>query len=224
MTAGALTALWNFSGDDDFSVPPPEAIEAAQATVGYMQLTVDNLTVQLNGNARLDLGGIAKGYIADEMKKTLLTQGVTSAVINLGGNVVTVGTHPDGKPFRIGVRKPFTETGEVIGVLSVGNLSVVTSGVDQRGAEADGVYYHHLIDLADGYPADTGLLSVTVISPQSADGDALSTVCYLLGTDGGAALIENIPETEAIFITTGGEIITTSGIGSDIPFALGNAE
>lgn len=220
ITIGALTSLWNISHSDG-TVPSPEAISRALATVDAENVIIDGNQVTLTtpGSA-IDLGGIAKGYIADQMKAYLNSQGITSGLIDLGGNILALGPkeHQDTASYTIGIQKPFADDGDPIAAIEVTDQSVVTSGIYQRYFESDGVLYHHILDTATGYPCDNGLASVTIINNSSVDGDALSTTCFAMGLSDGLAFAESLPDTEAIFITTDGELHCTSGIGTTIPF------
>lgn len=230
ITIGNLSDLWDFSeiaanleSDDneaDASVLPSDTdIESARSHVDYHLIQIDGNKVMLTDpESKLDLGGIAKGYIADRMKELLLERGVTSATINLGGNVLTVGEHADGSAYTIGIQKPFAETGETIAVIKVKDKSVVSSGVYERYYRIAGRLYHHILDVDTGYPYDNGLYEVTIISSSSVDGDALSTTCFALGLEDGMALVESLDNTDAVFVTSEYEIYTTSGVGTSIPF------
>lgn len=202
-TIGALSKLWDFTGENP-TVPSQEAIDVALATVDYTGVQMDEAsqTVCLtNPNAQLDLGDIAKGYIADRMKEYLLSEGINSALINLGGNVLAVGEKPDGSPYRVGIQKPFAEDGTPLATLSVKDSSVVSSGIYERYFEENSTLYHHILDTKTGYPLRNNLHAVTICSDASVDGDALSTICFCLGLDEGKKLIDSLPDTEAIFVT-----------------------
>ena len=149
----------------------------------------------------INLGAIAKGYIADKMKDYLLEEGVESAIIDLGGNVLCVGQRPDGSPFRIGVQMPFADRSETAAVMEISDKSVVSSGIYERYFEQDGVLYHHILNPSTGYPYENDLVSVTIISDESVDGDGLSTTCFALGLDKGMELINSLPDVQAVFIT-----------------------
>ncbi len=225
VSAGSLTSLWGF-GEDKKTVPAPEQIEASMATIGYKDIKIDGNTVTLlKPGAQLDFGAIAKGYIADRLSELMISEGIEGGIINLGGNVITFGEKPTGKPWIVGIQQPFADRNETIGAVTVGPKSVVTSGIYERSFTApDGNFYHHILDLSTGYPVENDLAGVTIISDLSVDGDGLSTTCFLLGTEKATALIESIPDTEAIFLTKGGEIIETSGIGTEIPFQTAGQE
>ena len=181
--------------------------------MGFQKVSLDGNRISFSDNGTiLDLGAIAKGYIADRLKDFLLEQGVTSATISLGGNILCVGAKPDGSAFKIGIQKPFDEQGQPLLIAEVNDWSVVTSGVYERCFEQDGVFYHHILDPSTGYPCDNGLLSVTILSPASVDGDALSTTCFSLGLDRGMALIDSLENTYAVFITDDYEIHYSAGL------------
>lgn len=211
-TIAPLSSLWDFKNNPG-QVPSQEEIEAARSLVDYRTIQVSQNTVTLkNPGAAIDLGGIAKGYIADRLKDYLTSQGITSALINLGGNVLTIGSKPDGSPWNIGIQKPFDERNTSIASLKVTDQSLVTSGIYERYFTVGQTVYHHLLDPATGYPADTGLSSVTILSDDSIDGDALSTSCFVLGIDKGMELIESLPGVEALFVTSEDELLYSSGL------------
>lgn len=212
ITIGSLTNLWDFRSDKPV-VPDADAIARAVQTVDYRNVIINGNEVSLaDADAALDLGGIAKGYIADKMKEYLLSEGVTGGIINLGGNVLTIGEKDNGDAYTIGIQRPFDETGAAIASVQVKDRSVVTSGVYERYFQQDGTLYHHILDTETGYPYDNGLLSVTIISRDSADGDALSTTCFALGLEKGMALIESLDDTEAVFITSDNKLQASSGM------------
>lgn len=220
ITVGALSDTWNFK-ENTGTIPSDAQIHTALETVGYKNIVIEGNTVALtNPNTQIDLGGIAKGYIADQMKDYLEEQGVTSAVINLGGNVLLVGNKTDGSKFQIGIQKPFTETGTALAAVDIADCSLVSSGVYERYFELDNTIYHHILDTNTGYPIHNGLLGVTIISEESVDGDALSTTVFALGLEDGMNLIESLENTEAIFVTDDMETVLSSGISRDIPFRL----
>lgn len=199
----------------------PDATEIADrlAHIDYTKIIVDgNQVTLLDPDAAIDLGGIAKGYIADKMKEYLESKGISSGLINLGGNVLTLGTKPNGDSYTIGIQKPFSTDGTPIVAVDVTDKSVVTSGTYQRYFEQDGRIYHHILDTSTGYPCDNGLSSVTLIGDSSTDGDALSTTVFLLGLDDGMNYVESQDNIEAIFITDKDEIYYSSGMGDVVPY------
>ena len=191
ITIGRLSRLWDFSGI--MAVPDEEDLSAAQKTVDYTQIMVDGDMVRLaNADAWIDLGGIAKGYIADRLAVFLADNGAASGIVDLGGNIVTFGERPDGRLWRIGVKHPFGAGGDLFGVIEVGKASVVTSGVYERSFEIDGVLYHHILDPFSGFPARSDVVSATVVSDSSMLGDVLSTVLLLAGSERAEGLLERI--------------------------------
>ena len=226
--------LWDFKADNP-KVPTEAEIEAARAFVDYQNIVlgteafvgenpviqkspVDSsseqswVMVSLEKGATIDLGAIAKGYIADKIGEYLKSEGVTKAIINLGGNVLMVGEKSPGTPWTVGVQSPDGVQNSYIASVAINDESVVTSGVYERYFEVDGVRYHHLLNPFTGRPADNGLLSVTILSEESIAGDALSTSCFVLGLEKGLALIEQVPAVEAVFALEDGSLVTSSGI------------
>lgn len=219
ITIGKLSDLWTFDGSNKFKPPSKEDVIAALGEVNYKNVLVEGNTVTLlNDKCAIDLGGIAKGYIADKMKEYLVGEGIESGLINLGGNVMTIGTKPDNEKYTIGIQKPFSEDGTPILSLDLEDQSVVTSGTYQRYAEVDGVLYHHIIDLTTGYPADNGLSSVSIICDSSTMADAYSTTVFLMGKNQGLDFVESNPDIEAIFIDDENNIVYSSGFKDKIPY------
>ena len=184
---------------------------AFDITIGSVSQLWDFTAEQPEGTI-LDLGAIAKGYIADKIKDYLLAHDVTSAMINLGGNVLCVGGKSDSKDFTVGVKKPFTQSNELLLTLNLRDCSVVSSGTYERYFYENDTFYHHILNPATGYPYDNRLTDVTILSAVSLDGDCLSTTCFALGLDDGLALIESLDNIEAVFVTTDGSIYYSSGM------------
>ncbi len=215
LTLAPVIQLWDFTSGND-EIPSDSDIKEALQKTGYeklynneytkgTQLTSDML---INSGLSLDVGAIAKGYIADKLKEYLTNNGVRSAFIDLGGNILCIGSKPDSSPFKVGIRKPFSESNELMKIVEVSGRSVVTSGVYERSFYKDGKLYHHIIDSSTGYPVDNNLLSVTIISDKSVDGDALSTACFVLGKDKGMELVNSLDNITAYFIDTDYRIYT----------------
>lgn len=210
ITIAPVKDLWNFSDMENTTIPDEKAIKEALAHVNYKNIEIDGNKVRLTDkSASIDLGFIAKGYIADRLKEYLISKDVKSAIINLGGNVLTIG-NKQGTPFKIGIQKPFAKSGTALTSADADDCSVVTSGVYERYFTVDGQNYHHILDAKTGYPAQTGLLSATIISKDSVTGDALSTTCLLLGLERATELIESLENVEAIFITEDLAVIKTA--------------
>ena len=211
ITIAPASGLWNFTDNEDKTLPDPDELAEAVSHIDYRCVHVDGNTVVLTDpEAQIDLGGIAKGYIADRLKEYLEGEGIEHALIDLGGNMLALGGRYDGTDFRIGLQKPFAETGTAMAALSINDQSVVTSGDYERYFEKDGMIYHHILDPSTGYPVQNDLDQVTIISDRSVDGDALSTTCFAMGLEDGMELIRSLDGVEAIFVTKDGEIHTSS--------------
>ena len=209
ITIAPLSELWDFKSNPG-NLPSEADINEALSHVDYKNIVIDGNTVTLKDpDAAIDLGGIAKGYMADQLKEYLLAEGITSAIINLGGNVLTVGSKPDDNAFHIGIQKPFDEQNATITSVSVKDSSVVTSGSYERYFEVNDTIYHHILNTDTGYPCDNELLSVSILSKESIDGDALSTSCFALGLENGQKLIESMEDVDAIFVTKDFEMVDT---------------
>lgn len=234
ITIGKATDLWGFreaeAGEETESgmsgqVPDVDTLAETMKHVDWSKVKIKGNSVQLEDpEMELDLGGIAKGYIADKVTQFLEDAGVTSAIVDLGGNIVAIGgkaeslldTGAEQSKFTIGIKDPQSESGGLIGTIPAADKTVVTSGTYERYFVADGKKYHHILDSKSGMPTDTDVLSVTIISEKghSADCDALSTSCLALGVEKGMALVQNIADTEAIFVDSDGQIhMTSEGIG-----------
>lgn len=201
LTIESVSALWNFKADKP-TVPSSDAIAQAVSHVDYTKIDIQDNTVTLEDpEAGIDLGAIAKGYIADQVKTYLKKQGIKHAIINLGGNVDVIGTKPDGSKYNIGIQKPFDESGEAITSVQLKDQTVVTSGIYERYFKKNGKLYHHILDPRTGYPCENNLYSVSIITDSSTKADALSTTCFLLGYEKGMELIQSMDGVEAIFIT-----------------------
>ncbi len=214
--------LWDFKADNP-TVPTQEQIDAAKKLVNYKNIFVGEeskdssgnvvgVNVKLANGAMIDLGGIAKRYIADRVAEMMQAEGVTKGIVNLGGNVLMIGEKEPGVPWSVGIQDPSGEQNKYITTVKIVGESVVTSGVYERYFEKDGVIYHHLLDPFTGRPVENGLVSVSIIAESSVDCDALSTTCFVLGEEKGLALIESLAEVEAIFVESSGEMVYSSGM------------
>ncbi len=226
LTNGALniaiepvSSLWDFHEDASPFVPDEKDIKNALSHVDLSGITIEGNTVTLSDpEGGIDLGAIAKGYISDKLRDTILSRGCQSALINLGGNVMAVGAKPDDSAFTIGIRRPFgTSAYDIIQKIPVVGSAVITSGTYERYFMLDDKLYHHILHPDTGYPTDNGLTSVSIASEDGTEGDCLSTACFVLGSEKGMELIETLDGTEAMFIDTDGNITQSSGwIGSNI--------
>lgn len=213
ITIAPLTELWHVK-DNEGILPTKEQIEQAKSHIDYNLIEIDGNKVRLKDKeAQIDLGGIAKGFIADRLKALMLERGVESAMINLGGNIAVIGSKKDGSSWNVGIQKPFADRNEVIGSVLVQDKTVVSSGIYERYFEYEGEIYHHILDTSTGCPSTSDLEAVTIIGESSTIADALSTSCILLGSEKGMELVESLPEVEAVFVTRDGEILESSGAG-----------
>ncbi len=209
-----LVDLWGI-GTSSPHVPTDQEREGALERIGYKNVDIDTEKKQitfLKEDMGLDLGGIAKGYIGDVVRDLMEDYGVKSAFINLGGNIVVVGNKSNGDPWRIGVQNPVELRGAYVGVLEILDESIVTSGGYERFFEKDGEAYHHILNPYTGFPAESDLSSVTIVSKSSTDADALSTSSFMLGLEKATELVNNLDEVEAVFITTDKKIYVTKGL------------
>ena len=189
ISIGAVSSLWDF---DNEIKPTDEEIQAALPHVDYRTIQVDGTTVTLaDPEAMLDLGGIAKGYITDDLVALFKKRGVRNASISLGGNVYVMGKSFDGDAWSVGVQDPNGAQDDVLATVKARNRSLVTSGLYERGFEQDGTFYYHILDPKTGYPAATDLKSASIMTKQSLVGDAYSTILFLLGHDRAMELIES---------------------------------
>lgn len=214
ITIGSVSGLWDFQSENPV-VPEQSKITEALKHVNYKNIQFNGNKIRIiDPEAKLDLGGIAKGYVADELTTLLEKEGVTSAVINLGGNISTIGGKPDGSPFVIGIEKPYTDRNEIIGTTTADNQTVVTSGIYERQFQKDGKIYHHVLSSKTGYPAETQLEAVSLVAKKgrSMDIDAMSTICLMKGVDGGKAFIKKQKGVEAVFSAQGKEVAKTKGM------------
>ncbi|MGL6172994.1 MAG: FAD:protein FMN transferase [Cellulosilyticaceae bacterium] len=217
ITVGPLVKLWNI-GFPDARVPSSNEIIKALPLVDYTLVSLDevNKTAYLSQSGMmLDLGGIAKGYTADEIVDLLQSHGVNHAIVDLGGNVYTLGTKVDGSSWKVGVQDPFNPRGDIIGSLPTSNKSIVTSGIYERYLEEDGKKYHHILDPSTGYPFDNEIAGVTIVSDYSIDGDALSTSVFSKGIQDGLTFVESLEGIDAIFISTDKKVYVTEGLKNE---------
>jgi thiamine biosynthesis lipoprotein len=227
-TVGPLAALWGIVGESP-RVPAPAEIRKALDLVDWRDLLIDRKAgtafLRRRGQA-LDLGAIAKGYAADRAAAILdrpsrfrlpwSGRSGKRAIIDLGGNILALGERREG-PWRIGIQDPLEERGIHLGILEIKDKSVVTSGIYERYFEEGGRRYHHILSTGDGYPVQNGLLSVTIIADRSTDADALSTAVFALGPEQGLALVEALPDIEAILVREDRAVILSSGASFKLP-------
>lgn len=214
ITIGPLVNIWGI-GTDRAAVPEAEDIKDALELVSYKDVMLNKNTLEVflkRKGMAIDLGGIAKGYAADEAKKVLVSLGIEHGIINLGGNVLTLGEKYSGGPWKIGIKDPKEPEGGLLGAVEVTDGTVVSSGDYERFFYKDGERYHHIMDPCTGYPRQGNIRGVTVINSFSVDADALSTTVFLMGEEEGMQLIEKLDGVEAVIVTYSNQVLTSSGL------------
>lgn len=194
---GMLIDLWDTARENK-ELPPAEKIILTDSYPPSLKFE-NNTAILENPNQKINLGAIAKGYITDELVKILDSHNIDSALISLGGNVYAKGKNKNGEPWKIGVANP-DNSGEYIGIISATDTAVITSGDYERYFEFDGKKYHHILDPETGYPAESGLRSVTIITPNATLGDMLSTKCFVAGFEESKDILKQF-DAYGIFIT-----------------------
>jgi len=211
---GSISKLWDFTGKNGGirKAPEKERLVQAQQLVKQTIIKVEGNCVAVPQGATLDLGGIAKGYICDRIAEFLRKAGATSGYLNFGGNVVTIGLHPEKRPWQVGIQAPSAQRGErVFAVVESSNSAVVTSGVYERAFLQEGMVYHHILDPETGLPAKSNLLSATVVMSDGMLADALSTALLVLGAEKGIPFINSFC-AEAITLDANGHVHTTPNL------------
>jgi thiamine biosynthesis lipoprotein len=218
---GPLVKLWNI-GQDDARLPAEHEIRDILPLVNWRDVVVDREAGAVflrRPGMQLDLGGIAKGYAADEAVRIIEKYRIKSAIVDLGGNVFAYGEKP-GRwprrklPWRVGIQNPLEDRGQYFAVMELRNKTAVTSGIYERFLETGGRKYHHILSTQNGYPVESSLLSVTIVADRSIDADALSTSVFALGWERGSALIESLDGngTGAIFVFNDMSVRCTRGM------------
>ena len=194
-------------------LPDEKALAEAAAKVDWTMIDINDEGVMLPKGMSIDLGAIAKGYISDRIADLLYENGVKSAIVNLGGNVRTLGAKPDGSNWRIGIQDPEGVRDQtIVGVVSLENSSVVTSGIYERGFTLDNVVYHHILDPNTGWSVQNELAGVSIVTEEACTADALSTTVFAMGLEKGTEFIESLEGVDAIFVTREGDVTWTSGL------------
>lgn len=224
LTAYSAVQAWGFP-TGAYRVPDEAELEQLVGTIDYTQLELDEQTGQarLPGGMSLDLGAVAKGRLGEVLSQDLKEMGVTSALLELGGNIQTVGTKPDGSRWRVGIQDPNSQEGGYLAIVEVADQAVVTSGDYQRYFEQDGQTYCHIMDPATAAPADSGVDSVSIVGSDGTVCDALSTALFVMGEEKGSQFWKDHPELdfEAIFVSQDGTIAVTEGLEEHFTLADG---
>lgn len=214
VTIGPITALWNFE-DGQGNLPDPEAIDRKLPLVDYRELFLDkeHRVVGLKkAGAMIDLGGIAKGFGVDRAVSALKEEGMAGGIVSAGGDVRLFGKKPGGKIWHVGIQHP-RRTNEILASLKLTDKSIVSSGDYERFFLKGNLRYHHILDPKTGWPAKD-CQSVTIVSKTALEGDALSTAMFILGTEKGMALIEELPHTEGLIVDGQGKVHVSAGLKS----------
>lgn len=214
LSIGSLVDLWGI-GTKEAHVPDASEIQQSMANVDYTKIDFNpstNTVFLEEPEMELDLGAIAKGYIADRVKDMILEKGYTSAIVNLGGNVLTVGNKPNSDSWAIGVRDPRSDATTEMGILYLEDNSIVSSGVYERYFMEGDIRFHHIINPKTGFPEQNDMMSISIVSNLSVEGDALSTSVFLMGLERGLEYIESQPDVEAVFIMQDLSVYITSGL------------
>ena len=206
-----IVRAWGFT-TGSYQVPDEAEIQALLPLVDYRKIQYDAAAgdVTLPEGMKIDLGSVAKGYAGQLVAQMLREHGVQSALLSLGGNVQTVGAKPDGSPWQIGIKDPQGE--DAMMALSVEDQAVVTSGGYERYFEQDGQTYWHIMDPSTGHPADSGLISLTIVGDEGVVCDGLSTALFVMGLEKAADLWAQSGDFEAVFVTASGEVYITEGL------------
>ena len=216
-----LTA-WGFTTDSK-QVPSQQRITRLLEQVGYDRIRLNGTELTVPDGMELDLGAVGKGYTADLVTEILRRHGVTSALISLGGNIQAIGSRPDGSDWRLGIRAPW-ESGN-LGVLTVSDAAVVTSGgYENYFDDEQGNIYWHILDPSTGYPADSGLQSVTIVGREGKMCDALSTALFVMGAQSAEQYWRENGGFEMLLVTDSGEILITEGIAENFTLNEGRTE
>ncbi|MGL4741327.1 MAG: FAD:protein FMN transferase [Sarcina sp.] len=213
ITAQSLVNLWNV-GKADFEVKKQDDIVNTLQYVDYKKIKIDkkNLMVSKEEKQTIGVGAIAKGYATDKVVEILIKYGVANAIINLGGNIFVMGHTEEDKAWTVGIQNPLKETGAYMGIIGLSNKSIVTSGSYERYSIIDDKIYSHIINLKTGFPLDNELLSITLITNKSLDGDGLSTGLFVKGSKEALNIIENLDGIEGICILKSKEVLLSSGL------------
>lgn len=213
ITAGKLTALWNI-GEENARVPSEKEIENSLAYVDGSKIKINGGKVSVGNGQFVDLGAVGKGLACDKVREYLETADIKGAVVSVGGSVLLFGDSGKKEGWSVAVRDPRGESTDYMGLLTLSDCCVSTSGDYERTLEKDGKIYHHILDARTGYPCESGLISVTVVSESGMMSDLLSTACFLLGGQEGAKLLEKY-NCEGIFIDENRNVYVTSGLSEN---------
>lgn len=219
-TIGVVTSLWGI-GQDYAAVPEDDELAEALEVVDYrlIELNEEDQTVYLQEEGMvLDLGAIAKGYITDEAARVLVEEGVNTAIIDLGGDIVVVGnsTRGEDEAWNVGIQNPYGERGDILGMVPVSDRAIVTSGIYERLIRDGDNEYHHLMDTETGYPIDNNISGISIIADNAMDADALANIAFALGVEAGLEYVNSLDGVDVIYITNEREVFASDGISETV--------
>lgn len=215
-TIGAVTSLWNI-GQENAAVPDQDELEEILNVVDYnlVELNKENQTIFLQEEGmKVDLGAIAKGYITDEAARVLSEEGVNTAIIDLGGDIVVLGnsTRGEEEPWRVGIQDPYGERGEILGMIDLADSAIVTSGIYERNIEEDGKSYHHLMNPETGFPVENNISGISIIADNAMDADAIANIAFSKGVEDGLAYINAMSGVDVIYVTKDKEVFASDNV------------
>ena len=214
ITVGPIVNLWGI-GTDRARIPSTDEINQVLSLVDYKQVELNeenNCVILKKPGMLMDLGGIAKGYAADEAIRVFKEHGIKSGIVDLGGNIYVLGKKPVGNPWKIGLQDPFKSRGNIFATVEVNDKTLVTSGPYERYMDKNGERYHHIMDTGTGFPVENKLAGVTIIADCSIDADALSTAVFAMGLKDGWDFINALSDIDAVFVTVDHEVYVSSGV------------
>lgn len=213
ITSQKLIEFWGI-GKENFKIRNKGDIDNIKKYINYKNIFLDeeNFKVKLGKMQNITLAGIAKGFATDQIVKILVSYNIKNAIINLGGNVYAMGYKEDKNVWNVGIQNPLKSTGQYMGVIGVSNKSIVTSGSYERFSVYNDILYSHIIDLKSGYPVSNEMLSITIISNKSIDGDGLSTGLFIMGLEKALKIIESLNDIECVCILKSGKVVLSSGL------------
>lgn len=215
VTVKPIVDMWKRAKENQ-RLPEVEDIKRKLELVNYNDIKIFFNKIKLrNKDQKIDLGGIAKGYAADEIVRIMRKYEINSAIIDLGGNIVVIGKKENNESWKIGIQNPYKKRGEIVGYIVAKNKSIVTSGDYERFITINEQKYHHFLDSKTGYPLNNGIKSVTIVSDKSIDGDGLTSCCFSMGLEKTISLINSIDGVEGIIIAKNKKIYLTEGLANE---------
>lgn len=220
-TIAPLMEAWGFTSGD-YRVPDEAELSALLAHVDDEEIAISDSTVTIPADAKVDLGGIAKGFTSAQVMDIFRGNGVLNGILSLGGNVQALGTKPDGSLWRVGLQDPADERA-LFATLEIADKAVITSGAYERNFEQDGIVYHHIIDPRTGYPAESGLSSVTIVSDDGTLADGLSTALFIMGKEAAVEFWRSHRDDfDMVLLADDGSVTVSAGIADALTLSDGS--